>query len=89
MIARRLSNARPEFHSTKRGETAEHFSRTDVAGPTNEALGPIELSTLAGYEQYRNDLAHDADHKKNLAVLEQSGAIVAMNRSIIQRLKQC
>jgi len=46
------------------------------------------FSTLADYEQYRNALANDADYKKNVAALEQSGAIVAMNRSIIQRLKQ-
>jgi hypothetical protein len=31
-------------------------------------------------------LADDPDHKKNVARLEQSGAAVAMNRSIIRRV---
>jgi hypothetical protein len=69
-------------------KTVEYFLPTDFAGPTNEALGLIDFSTLADYEQYRNTLANDADHKKNVATLEESGAIVAMKRSILQRLKQ-
>jgi hypothetical protein len=43
---------------------------------------------VADYEQHRNALANDADHKKNVAALEQSGAIIAMNRSIFQRLEE-
>lgn len=63
-----------------------YFLPTDFAGTTNEALGLIDFATLAAYEQYREALANDPEHKKNIAKLEQSGAIVAMNRSIFQRL---
>jgi|SRR5205085_4739646 len=70
------------------GRTVEYFLPTDFAGPTNEAFGLVDFATLADYEVYRNALASDADHKKNVASLEQSGAVIAMNRSIIQRVEQ-
>lgn len=70
------------------GKTPGYFLPTDFAGPTNEALGLIDFSTLAAYEQYRDALANDPDHKENVVRLEQSGAIIAMNRSIIERLVQ-
>jgi hypothetical protein len=69
------------------GKSIQYFLRTDFAGATNEALGLIDFSTLADYERYRNTLANNPDHKQNVAALEDSGAIVAMNRSIIQRLR--
>jgi hypothetical protein len=68
------------------GETFGYFLPTDFAGPTNEALGLIDFRSLAEYEQYRNTLANDQEHKQNVARLEQSGAIVAMNRSVIERV---
>jgi hypothetical protein len=68
------------------GRIAGYFLPTDFAGPTNEAIGLIDLPSLAAYEQYRQTLADDADHKKNIAKLEHSGAAVAMNRSIVQRV---
>ena len=68
------------------GEALGYFLPTDFAGPSNEALGLIAFSDLAAYEQYRRTLAEDADHKTNVAKLERSGAIVAMNRSIIARV---
>jgi hypothetical protein len=68
------------------GQTLGYFLPTDFAGATNEALGLIDFSTLAAYEQYRTALANDPEHKKNAARLEQSGAVLAMNRSIIQRV---
>ena len=49
-------------------------------------MGLIDFPTLAEYERYRTALANDPDHKTNLARLEQSGANVAMSRSIIQRI---
>lgn len=70
------------------GKTVGYFLPTDFAGSTQEALGLIDFSTLAAYEQYRSALANDPDHKKNVARLEQTGAIVGMTRSIIQRLSQ-
>jgi len=66
-----------------------YFLPTDFAGPTDTGYGLIDFPTLASYEQYRIALAADPDHKKNAAELEQSGAIVALNRSIIERVGDC
>jgi hypothetical protein len=63
-----------------------YFLPTDFSGSTSEALGLIDLPTLAAYEQYREALANDPDHKKNATRLEQSDAVLSMNRSIIQRV---
>jgi hypothetical protein len=68
------------------GNTVGYFLPTDFAGPSNEALGLIDFQTLAEYEQYRGALAKDPDHKENVARLEQSGAVVARNRSFIERV---
>ena len=68
------------------GETIGYFLPTDYAGPTNEALGLIDFPTLASYEQYRRALSADPDHKSNVARLERSGAVLAMSRSIIERV---
>src|SRR5581483_3464774 len=68
------------------GNIVGYFLPTDFAGATNEALGLIELPSLAVYEQYRKALADDPEHKQNAARLQQSGVIVAMNRAIIQRV---
>jgi NIPSNAP len=68
------------------GQILGYFLPTDFAGSTSEALGLIDLPTLAAYEQYRAALAKDADHQKNAARLQQSGAVLSMNRSIIQRV---
>jgi hypothetical protein len=68
------------------GRILGYFLPTDFAGSTSEALGLIDLHTLAAYEQYRETLANDSDHKKNVARLEQNGAVLSMNRSIIERV---
>ena len=68
------------------GKILGYFLPTDFAGPNNEATGLIDLPSLAAYEKYRQVLADDPDHKKNVARLEQSGAAVAMDRSIIRRV---
>ncbi len=68
------------------GNIVGYFLPTDFAGATNEALGLIELPSLAAYEHYRKALADDPEHKKNATRLQQSGVIVAMNRAIIQRV---
>lgn len=70
------------------GEILGYFLPTDFAGPTNEALGLIELPNLTEYERYRKALAEDPTHKKNAARLEQSGAVLAMNRSFICRFEE-
>jgi hypothetical protein len=70
------------------GKTLGHFLPTDFAGPTTEALGLIDFATRAEYEQYRRALGNDPEHRRNVARLEQSGAIVAMNRSLIEHVAQ-
>lgn len=67
------------------GNVIGYFFPTDYAGATNEALGLIDFPTLAEYEQYRSVLAKDPEHKTNVLHLEQSGAVIKMERSIIQR----
>jgi hypothetical protein len=69
------------------GRIVGYFLPTDFAGPTNEAIGLIDLPSVAVYEDYRRKLADDPEHKRNIARLEQSGAGVAMNRSFIQRVE--
>ena len=69
------------------GKVLGYFLPTDFSGPTNEALGLIDLPTLAAYEQYRAALANDSEHKRNVARLEQSGVILSTNRAIIQRVQ--
>jgi hypothetical protein len=68
------------------GKIVGYFLPTDFAGPTDEAIGLIDLPSLAAYETYRKALADDPEHKRNITRLEQSGAAVAMNRSFIQRV---
>lgn len=68
------------------GRILGYFLPTDFAGATNEAMGLIDLPSLSAYEQYRQKLADDPEHQKNIARLEQSGAAAAMNRSIIRRV---
>lgn len=70
------------------GKIFGYFLPTDFAGPTNEALGLIDIPNLAEYEQYRKALAEDPIHKKNAARLEQSGAVLATKRSFIQRFEE-
>jgi len=69
------------------GKIVGYFLPTDFAGPTNEAIGLIDLPSLAAYEQYRHVLAEDPEHKRNIERLQQSGAAVAMNRSLIRRVE--
>jgi len=68
------------------GKTFGYFLPSDFAGPTNEAMWLIDFPSLAAYETYRSVLANDPEHKKNAAALSASGANVAMNRTIVQRV---
>lgn len=69
------------------GRILGYFLPTDFAGATNEATGLIDLPSLSAYERYRETLAADPGHKKNIARLMTSGAQVAMTRSIVQRVE--
>jgi hypothetical protein len=68
------------------GKIVGYFLPTDFAGPTNEAIGLIDLPSLAAYETYRQALADDAEHEVNATRLLQSGAAVTMDRSFIRRV---
>lgn len=70
------------------GRIVGYFLPTDFAGPTDEAYGLIEFESLASYEQYRNVLANDPVHQRNVTELERSGAVRAMRRSIIERVSE-
>src|ERR1700733_12784987 len=67
------------------GRIVGYWLPTDFAGPTNVGYGLIDFLTLASYEQYRKALAEDPLHQRNADELTRSGAIVNMERSIIER----
>ena len=69
------------------GTIVGYFLPTDFAGLTDEAIGLIDVPSLAAYEEYRKSLADDPEHKTNITKLEQSGAMVAMNRFFIRRVE--
>lgn len=69
------------------GKIVGYFLPTDFAGPNDEAIGLIDVPSMAAYETYRQALAADPDHKTNVARLQQSGGAVTMNRSFIRRVE--
>ena len=89
----RVSGIRTYFEEEQKviersgGKIVGYFMPTDFAGSTNEALGLIDLPSIAAYETYRRALADDPEHKRNISQLEQSGARVVMHRSFIRRVE--
>ena len=69
------------------GKVIGYFLPTDFAGPTDEAIGLIDIPSMAAYEEYRKRLAEHPEHKANIARLQQSGASVAMHRWFISRVE--
>ena|ERR1700742_4971246 len=69
------------------GKILGYFLTTDFAGATNEAFGLIDFASLAEYEIYRAKLAEHPLHKKFAGELQHSGALIAVERSIIQRVE--
>ena len=69
------------------GRIVGYFLPTDFAGATDEAIGLIDIPSLAAYENYRKALAGDPEHKENIARLTNSGAQAAMNRSFMRRVE--
>jgi NIPSNAP len=67
------------------GKVIGYWLPTDYAGPNNVAYGLINFLTLASYEEYRKALADDPLHQRNAAELIRSGAMINMERSIIER----
>ena len=68
------------------GRIVGYWIPTDFAGLNNVGYGLIEFTTLSDYERYRKTLGEDPEHKRNAEALEQSGAIVSMERSFIARV---
>ena len=69
------------------GTIVGYYVPTDFAGPTNEGFGLIDFTSLAEYEIYRAKLAAHPLHKTNAALLESTGALLSIQRSLIQRVE--
>jgi hypothetical protein len=69
------------------GKILGYFLPTDFAGATNEAFGLIDFPSLAEYEVYRARLAAHPLHKENAGLLANAGAVLSVQRSLIQRVE--
>ncbi len=69
------------------GKILGYFMPTDFAGATNEAFGLIDFPSLAEYEIYRAKVAVHPLHQKYVAVVESTGALLSIQRSLIQRVE--
>ncbi len=69
------------------GDVAGYFLPTDFAGATNEAFGIIDFPSLAEYEIYRAKLAAHPLHKQYVEALERTGALLSIQRSLVQRVE--
>ena len=69
------------------GKIIGYFMPTEFAGATNEAFGLIAFPSLAEYEIYRAKLAAHPGHKKYVEVVQSSGAVLSIERSLVQRVE--
>jgi hypothetical protein len=69
------------------GKIVGYYLPTDFAGLTNEGFGLIDFGSLAEYEVYRAKLAAHPLHKRNAALLESTGALLSLQRSLIHRVE--
>ena len=69
------------------GSIVGYYLPTDFAGATNEAFGIIDFPSLAEYEIYRARLAAHPLHIQYVQALERSGALLSIQRSLIQRVE--
>jgi NIPSNAP len=69
------------------GKIIGYWLPTDFAGPNNIAYGLIDFLTLGSYEEYRKALADDRLHHRNADELIRSGAVIRMERSIVERCR--
>jgi hypothetical protein len=69
------------------GKILGYFVPTDFAGATNEAFGLIDFPSLGEYEVYRARLAAHPLHRKNARLLANAGAVLSIQRSLIQRVE--
>jgi hypothetical protein len=70
------------------GKLRGYYLPTKFAGPTNMALALIDFSSLAAYEQYRAKLAADPEAVKSVRCVDDSGAVLNEDRSILQRVPE-
>lgn len=70
------------------GKVVGYYLPTDFAGATNEAFGIIDFPSLAEYEVYRAKLAAHPLHKEYVERLERSGALLSIQRSLVQRVEE-
>src|ERR1700719_2478558 len=70
------------------GKILGYFLPTEFAGATNEAFGLINFPSLAEYEVYRARLAVHPLHKQYVEKLERSGALLSIQRSLVQRVEE-
>ena len=69
------------------GDVVGYFLPTDFAGATNEVFGVIDFPSLTEYEIYRAKLAAHPLHKQYVEALERTGALLSIQRSLIQRVE--
>jgi len=69
------------------GKVVGYYLPTDYAGSTNEAFGLIDFPSLAEYEVYRAKLAAHPLHIKYVEKLQSTGALLSIQRSLIQRVE--
>ena len=69
------------------GSIVGYYMPTDFAGATNEGFGIIDFPSLAEYENYRAKLAAHPLHKQYVEAVERSGALLSIQRSLIQRVE--
>jgi hypothetical protein len=69
------------------GKIVGYYLPTDFAGVTNEGVGIIDFSSLAEYEIYRARLAAHPLHKEYVQSLERTGALLSIQRSLLQRVE--
>ncbi len=68
------------------GDLVGYWLPTKLAGPTNVALALIDFPSLAAYEQYRERLGQDPDNVESVRRVEESGAILVEDRSVMERV---
>jgi NIPSNAP/SnoaL-like domain len=67
------------------GHFVDYFLPTKLAGPTDCALGLIDLPDLAAYECYRHCLEHDEEAIAVTRKVNEAGSILSENRSLLER----
>ena len=76
---------RQDLLTTLGSFTLKSESNENDANNLESFVQLIDFSTLASYEQYRRALADNPLHQRNAAELTRSGAVLSMERSIIEK----